>query len=239
MAAMDPASNRSGRPPAQALGMLVACVAVLAYFVWQVGPLAKDLSRGVPAIEQLRRVEGAVRSWRGCHVVGRHSSGEDVTLASATGAVEVPIPCVLPAGSLSDGQPHRMTVLLQDTASVGPLACEVTLDGRTLLAYADERRRRAGATRLVLAAAAVAFGLVLLVVFAAARAFLRSLREPGDEDRPVPPPPRGAASPAQSDAQRRAAALAMLAAGNSAHAVASVFGVTQAQLAQWEREPRA
>ena len=210
------------------------------WFAWQLRPMALEVFEGSPPIGQMRRVDGWVKSWRDCHAVGRRSQGENVTLAGAGGDVPVEIPCVLPAGVLSDGKSHRMTVLVHDMPPMGSVAYDIDLDGRKLLAYADVKQGRDSGRRFMMPA--IGFLLVVLgVVFGAAIwGFIRTLRgsdEPWVDVGPVAPL-QGATREAPASG-RRAAALAMLASGNSAHAVASVFGVTEAALAQWASEPRA
>ncbi len=237
---MDPSPSRSKRTPAQALGAAAASVCLVGYFLFMVRPLVSDLFGGVPPIEQLRRIDGQVRNWRGCHPVGRRSSGEDVTLEGDAGRVSVPVPCVLPADMLADGKPHHMTVLLQDTKNLGSLVFDIELDGRKLLAYADERRKRAGAERFVMAACGLVLAMLLLVVAVAVRGVLHSVQGADDEDWHQPhSEPDTAPPPAEPGFDKRSAVLAMLAEGNGPHAVASVFGVPEALVVQWAGEPRA
>jgi hypothetical protein len=238
IAPMDPRPRASERTPAQALSAVVVALGMLAYYLFMAGPLMADLFKGVPPIEQLRRVDGRLQSWRDCHRVGRRSEGEDVTLVGDAGSVSVAIPCVLHGKILADGKPHRMTVLLQDTKSVGSLAYDIELDGRKLLAYADEKRIRAGADRFALLMLGVVLVMLLVLVAAAVKAFWRTWRGADEEDWHAPRGEAEPAPPAQSRTDQRAAALAMLAEGNSAHAVASVFGVPEAQVVQWAGEPR-
>ena len=240
--AMDERTPAAEQDPRRALIGLVAAACMAGYFAWMVRPLALEVFEGSPPIEQLRRVDGQVRSWRGCHAVGRRSRGENVTLAGSGGDVRVEIPCVLPAGTLSDGRSHRMTVLLHDMPSMGSIAYDIDLDGRKLLAYADVKRDRDAGRRFVMPAIGFLVAVLGLVFGAASWGFIRSLRgseEPWiDVDPLAVAPSQGSAREAPAS-DRRAAALAMLASGNSAHAVASVFGVTEAVLAQWAGEPRA
>jgi hypothetical protein len=238
IAPMDPRPRASEPTPARPLAFVAASVAMLGYFLFMAWPLASDLFKGVPPIEQLRRVEGRLVGWRGCHPVGRHSSGEDVTLAGDAGRVSVAIPCVLAGNVPADGKPHRLTVLLQDTRSLGGLVYDIQLDGRTLLAYADERRDRVFAERGVMLAFAVLLVMLLGGVAVAVRTLLRSRRGTDDEDWHVPHTGPDTAPPKRTG-DERAAALAMLAAGNSPHAVATVFGVPEAVVAQWAAEVRA
>ena len=212
------------------------------YFAWLVRPMAVEVFEGSPPIEQLRRVDGGVRSWRDCHTVGRRSKGENVTLAGANGDVPVEIPCVLPAGVLSDGKSHRMTVLLHDTPPMGSVAYDIDLDGRKLLAYADVKQGRDSGRRFMMPAIGFLATVLAIVFGAAIWGFIRTLR--GSEERwidvdPVAAVPSQGAVGESPSSDRRSAALAMLASGNSAHAVASVFGVTEAMIAQWASEPRA
>ena len=235
---MDQRPSPTVRTPAQALGMAVVSVCLLAYFLWQVAPIASDLFKGAPSIEQLRRVDGRVVGWRDCHPVGRRSSGENVTLVSDAGSVSVAVPCVLPSDMLADGKQHHMTVLLQDTRSVGSLVYDIELDGRKLLAYSDEKHERAGAGRVVMVAFGVVLAMLLLVVVAAVQAFFRSLRNADDEDWHEPHAEPDMGPPREAGLDKRAAVLAMLAEGNSPHAVASVFGVPETLVVQWAGEPR-
>lgn len=212
------------------------------YFLRQVRPMALEVFRGTPRIEQLRRVDGGVRSWRGCHTVGRRAKGEDVTLATTDGNVAVEIPCVPPAAGLSDGKPHHMTVLLRDMPPLGAVAYDVDLDGRKLLAYADAKRDHDAGRRFMVPAIVFMLAVLGLVFGAAIPGFIRTLRgsdEPWIDVDPVGAAPSQASRREPPAADRRAAALAMLASGNSAHAVANVFGATEAELAQWAAEPRA
>lgn len=239
---MDERSPVAEPDPRRALIGLVAATCMVGYFVWQLRPMAIEAFDGSPPIGQMRRVDGRVKSWRDCHPVGRSAKGENVTLVGADGNVPVEIPCVLPAGVLSDGKSHRMTVLLHDMPPMGSVAYDIDLDGRKLLAYADVKRDRDSARRFMMPAIGFLLAVLGIVFGAAIRGFIRTLRGSGEswvDVDPVAAAPSQAASLGAPASDRRSAALAMLASGNGAHAVASVFGVTEAVLAQWAAEPRA
>ena len=109
--------------------------ALTAVVLWFFVPVIADDFHGSPPIDQLHRTEGWVKTWRACYALPRNVTQEDVTLVGAHSTVTWSLPCVLPPGALADGQVHRMTVLSGWRRRIGTVVYEVTLDGRTLLAY--------------------------------------------------------------------------------------------------------
>ena len=122
-------------------GFVLFMLAVLGLMMWAVSSDSikniRSARRGSPPIEQLQRVEGAVVGWVHCTKYSKFSWKERVSLHSDSGTIDEMMPCVLPAGALSDGKVHRIEILKRaDDGSI----YNIGLDGKTLLAYEDVKR---------------------------------------------------------------------------------------------------
>lgn len=159
----------------QALGPLALTLGMLGFFLWGTVPLMVDSAKGSPPIEQLHRSEGWVKTWRDCYSLGRNTQFEQVTLVGPRSTVTVTIPCVLPAGALSDGKVHRMTVLTALRRRLGTVVYGVELDGRTLVAYADVKQSQDDPWKGI--------GFVMPVLVALLIAFAAALRRYLDDRR--------------------------------------------------------
>ncbi len=159
-----PADDRRDR--LHPLAGLAIAGTTLVFFLWSTVPIVVDSLHGTPPKDQLRRAAGWVRTWRDCYSLGRNTHYEQVTLVGDRSTVTVTIPCVLPAGSLSDGKVHRMTVLTGERRRLGTIVYDVELDGRTLVAYADEKQSMDDPWKGMVFAVPVL--LMLLIAFAAA-----------------------------------------------------------------------
>jgi hypothetical protein len=144
------ASSESRSPPGSTSNnvtrkaAVVLMLGVIGFVIWMVASTSiQDIRyarRGSPPIEQLQRIEGSVVRWVDCSHVSKFSWNERVSLRSDSGTTTVSIPCLLPAGALSDGKPHRMAIHIRTRPGHPYLVYDVALDGKTLLAYATVRR---------------------------------------------------------------------------------------------------
>jgi hypothetical protein len=172
--AAGPVAGSGGR--LAGLGRIAIVVALIAYILWAMLPVILADFKGSPPIEQLERSEGWVKTWRDCHRAGRNLRREDVTLVGARSTITLALPCVLPPDALADGKTHRMTVLWAWQSRIGAVVYDVTLDGRTLQAYADTRRP-AGTPWFDLGILAVFMAVLLPILVGAIRAFPRASRQ--------------------------------------------------------------
>ena len=125
-----------------------------------------------------------MKTRRDCYSLGRNTQYEQATLVGKQATVTVTIPCVLPAGALSDGKVHRMTVLTAQKRRLGTIVYDVELDGRTLLAYSDQKRIQDDPWRVMAIVAAVGV-MLLIAVGVALQAYLDNgrRREPLNDER--------------------------------------------------------
>ena len=157
------------------LGRIAIVAILIVYIPWFMLPVILADFKGSPPIEQLRRSEGWVKTWRACHRVDRHVQREDVTLVGVRSTITLALPCVVAPDALADGKPHRMTVLWDWQSRIGTVVYDVTLDGRTLRAYADTRRP-AGTPWFELGIVTFFMAFLLPTLAGAIRAFPRGSR---------------------------------------------------------------
>ena len=155
--------------------MTLGVAGVLAYMAWRMMPLAADALQTLPTIDQLRRVEGNVTTWWPCHSAGRNKLVEKVTLEEPGRREDVVLPCIMPKGMALVGT-HRMTVLLQELPSVGPVVYDVSYDGRQLLAYDDVRRQRERRLPFLVGVIVLALAIVGALLVWLVRQCLHALR---------------------------------------------------------------
>jgi hypothetical protein len=145
---------------------VVLMLGVIGFMIWMVASTSiQDIRyarQGSPPMEQLQRVEGSVVRWVACSHPSKFSWRERVSLRGDSDTTDVSIPCVLPAGALSDGKPHRMAIRIRARAGHQYLVYDVALDGKTLLAYATVRQAVDDATSEIKFAAIVLTPLVIV-----------------------------------------------------------------------------